>query len=186
MHSAEHILNQTMDRMFNCGRCFNAHIEKKKSKCDYHFERPLIQQEVEKIQTRVNRIIKEDLKVTEDFLSKADAMANYNTDKLPGDSGDTIRIVHRHFPMDHTVNPIVKKPFYIGSGKMALLAIFAASKGKFFEMNDLLFDLAGKQKRINLKWLAEKTGLKPDDLFRSLKGMFYFLYILNLNICKSN
>jgi hypothetical protein len=29
MHSAEHILNQTMDRMFQCGRCFNAHIEKK-------------------------------------------------------------------------------------------------------------------------------------------------------------
>jgi len=24
MHSAEHILNQTMDRMFNCGRCINA------------------------------------------------------------------------------------------------------------------------------------------------------------------
>lgn len=82
---------------------------------------------------------------------------------------DTIRIVHHHFPMDHTVNPIVKKPFYIGSGKMALLAMFAASKGKFFEMNDLLFDLAGKQKQINLKWLAEKTGLKPEDLFRSLK-----------------
>ncbi|MGD9240525.1 MAG: vitamin K epoxide reductase family protein [Desulfobacterales bacterium] len=81
---------------------------------------------------------------------------------------DTIRIVHRHFPMDHTVNPIVKKPFYIGSGKMALLAMFAASKGKFFEMNDLLFDLAAKQKQINLKWLAQKTGLKPDDLFRSL------------------
>jgi Ser-tRNA(Ala) deacylase AlaX len=31
MHSAEHILNQTMDRMYQCGRCFNAHIERKKS-----------------------------------------------------------------------------------------------------------------------------------------------------------
>ena len=82
---------------------------------------------------------------------------------------DTIRIVHRHFPMDHTVNPIVKQPFYIGSGKMALLAIFAASKGKFFKMNDLLFDLAGKRKHIDLRWLAEKTGLKYDDLVRSLK-----------------
>jgi len=82
---------------------------------------------------------------------------------------DTIRIVHRHFPMDHEVNPIVKQPFHIGSGKMALLAIFAASKGKFFEMNDLLFELAGKQKQIDLKWLSEKTGLKYDDLVRSLK-----------------
>ncbi len=41
MHSAEHILNQTMDRMFGCGRCFSAHIEKKKSKCDYHYHRDL-------------------------------------------------------------------------------------------------------------------------------------------------
>jgi len=32
MHSAEHILNQTMDRIYQCGRCFNAHIEQKKSK----------------------------------------------------------------------------------------------------------------------------------------------------------
>jgi misacylated tRNA(Ala) deacylase len=39
MHSAEHILNQTMDRMFGCGRCFSAHIERKKSKCDYRIQR---------------------------------------------------------------------------------------------------------------------------------------------------
>ena len=52
MHSAEHILNQTMDRMFNCGRCFNAHIERKKSKCDYRFNRPLSQKELQEIQTR--------------------------------------------------------------------------------------------------------------------------------------
>ena len=41
MHSAEHILNQTMVRMFNRGRSFSNHIEKKKSKCDYHFDRNL-------------------------------------------------------------------------------------------------------------------------------------------------
>jgi len=32
MHSAEHILDQTIERMFCCGRCFRTHIEKKKSK----------------------------------------------------------------------------------------------------------------------------------------------------------
>ena len=93
MHSAEHILNQTMDRMFNCGRCFNAHIEKKKSKCDYRFDRPLSQKELEKIQIRVNRIIEKDLPVIEKYISKSEALANYNTDKLPDDTGDTIRIV---------------------------------------------------------------------------------------------
>ena len=35
MHTAEHILNQTMVRMFGCPRSKNAHIERKKCKCDY-------------------------------------------------------------------------------------------------------------------------------------------------------
>ena len=38
MHTAEHILNQTMVRTFGCGRSFRAHIEKKKSKCDYRLD----------------------------------------------------------------------------------------------------------------------------------------------------
>ena len=57
MHSAEHILNQTMVRMFNKGRSFSNHIEKKKSKCDYHFDRNLTEDEVEAINKKVNEII---------------------------------------------------------------------------------------------------------------------------------
>ncbi len=94
MHSAEHILNQTMDRMFNCGRCFNAHIEKKKSKCDYRFDRELTRPEVEEIQARVNRVIADDLPVSAVHVSRSEALRNYNTDKLPENSGDTIRIIH--------------------------------------------------------------------------------------------
>jgi Ser-tRNA(Ala) deacylase AlaX len=94
MHSAEHILNQTMDRMFKCGRCFNAHIEKKKSKCDYHLERPLSQKELQMVQALVNQVIGEDLAITEEYISSKEAMGRYNTDKLPGDAGDTIRIIH--------------------------------------------------------------------------------------------
>ena len=94
MHSAEHILNQTMDRMFQCGRCFNAHIEKKKSKCDYRFDRELTRQELEEIQTRVNQVIADDRPVTEEHVSRAEAQSNYNTEKLPENAGDTIRIIH--------------------------------------------------------------------------------------------
>jgi misacylated tRNA(Ala) deacylase len=93
MHSAEHILNRTMDSMFNCGRCFSAHIEKKKSKCDYRFNRPLTQAEVKAIQQRVNKVIREDLPVREAYLSRAEAVEHYNTEKLPPDVGDQIRIV---------------------------------------------------------------------------------------------
>jgi alanyl-tRNA synthetase len=93
MHTAEHILNQTMDRMFSCGRCFSAHIEKKKSKCDYRFHRELTQNEVGEIQTRVNDIIHQDLPVEESFATHDEAVKQYNTDKLPADTGDRIRII---------------------------------------------------------------------------------------------
>jgi Ser-tRNA(Ala) deacylase AlaX len=94
MHSAEHILNQTMDRLFNCGRCFSAHIEKKKSKCDYRFDRELTRQELAEIQNRVNQVIADDLPVTEEAVSHAEAMKNFNTEKLPDNPGATIRIIH--------------------------------------------------------------------------------------------
>jgi protein-disulfide isomerase/uncharacterized membrane protein len=82
---------------------------------------------------------------------------------------DKIRIVHRHYPMDHEVNPIVKSSFHRGSGKMALLAIYAATQNKFWTMNDALFHLAGRQKTIDLKALARRTGLEAVDLFKALR-----------------
>ena len=93
MHSAEHILNQTMDRMYQCGRCFNAHIERKKSKCDYHFKKALNADEIEDIQSQVNRIIQSDLPVKERFISKSEAINRFNTEKLPDDVADRIRII---------------------------------------------------------------------------------------------
>ena len=94
MHSAEHILNRIMDRMFDCGRCFSAHIEKKKSKCDYRFERELSQNEVAQIQAQVNDIIQKNMSVSEEYITRAAAVQHYNTEKLPPDSGDRIRIIH--------------------------------------------------------------------------------------------
>jgi misacylated tRNA(Ala) deacylase len=93
MHSAEHILNQTMVRMFNCGRCFRAHIEKKKSKCDYHFDRPLTGEELDRIESKVNQVIKSDLPVREEFLGREEAQVQYNLERLPEDTGDRIRII---------------------------------------------------------------------------------------------
>jgi len=93
MHSAEHILNQTMVRMFNCGRSFSNHIEKKKSKCDYYFSRNLTQQEIEEIESKVNNVIQKDLTVSEEFYSKEEAEIKFNLSKLPEDAGDKIRVI---------------------------------------------------------------------------------------------
>ena len=94
MHSAEHILNQTMNRMFSCGRCFSAHIERKKSKCDYHFDHALTAAEVTQIQDQVNQVIQDSLPVAETFISRAEAGRLYNTKKLPADVDGQVRIVH--------------------------------------------------------------------------------------------
>lgn len=93
MHSAEHILNQTMIRMFNCGRCINAHIEKKKSRIDYSFNRDVTAKEISEIERRVNDIIQADLKVTEEFLSRSEAEKEFTLSKLPENAGDRIRII---------------------------------------------------------------------------------------------
>jgi Alanyl-tRNA synthetase len=93
MHSAEHILNQTMVRMFNCGRAFSAHIEKKKSKCDYHFERNITAEEIVQIENKVNEVIKSDLPIQEKILSKAEAGKIVSLARLPEDAGDTVRVI---------------------------------------------------------------------------------------------
>jgi Ser-tRNA(Ala) deacylase AlaX len=93
MHSAEHILNQTMVRMFNKGRSFSNHIERKKSKCDYKFDRNLTEEEVETINKKVNEVIKQDLTVTDEYLHREDAISNFKLSQLPDDAGDTIRII---------------------------------------------------------------------------------------------
>ncbi len=93
MHSAEHILNQTMVRMLNCGRSFSNHIEKKKSKCDYHFERALTANEIEKINNEVNNIIQQDIMIEEEFINRNEALELFNLQKLPDDSIEKIRII---------------------------------------------------------------------------------------------
>ncbi len=93
MHSAEHILNQVMVRKFDCGRCFSAHVNKKKSKCDYHFDRELTGAETQEIEVAVNEAISADLVVNEEMISLDKAPKLYNLTHLPDDAKD-IRLVH--------------------------------------------------------------------------------------------
>jgi protein-disulfide isomerase/uncharacterized membrane protein len=80
---------------------------------------------------------------------------------------DKIRLIHRHFPMDHTINPLVKEPFHTGAGKLAMLAIFAAEKGKFWEMNDYLFNISHEIEELNLRDIAENNGLNYSDMLKA-------------------
>lgn len=93
MHSAEHILNQVMVRKFGCGRCFSAHVNIKKSKCDYHFDRALTDDEAKEVETAVNKAISANLGVTEEMVSLEEAHRNFNLTRLPNGI-ETVRIVN--------------------------------------------------------------------------------------------
>ena len=93
MHTAEHILNQTMARMFGCPRSRNTHIERKKSKCDYILSEAPSEQDVKAIETKVNEVISENLCVSEEFLPQNEAKSLVDLSKLPDDASELIRIV---------------------------------------------------------------------------------------------
>lgn len=92
-HTAEHILNQTMVRMFSCPRSMNAHVEKKKSKCDYDLEQSPTEEQVKEIENQVNRVISMNLPVTAEYMTKEEAAGIVDLRKLPADASDTLRIV---------------------------------------------------------------------------------------------
>ncbi len=93
MHTAEHILNQTMVRIFGCQRSRNAHIERKKSKCDYQLPNPPSDSEVEEIERRVNEVIGRSLDVTYEYVDRHSVPPDVDLGKLPDDASETLRLV---------------------------------------------------------------------------------------------
>ncbi len=94
MHSAEHILTATLDKMFGCGRPFTTHLEKKKSKADYRFGRELTSDELAELERRVNEVIGADLGVREEFISRPEAAVSHDLSRVPDQTDAEIRIVH--------------------------------------------------------------------------------------------
>lgn len=93
MHTAEHILNQTMVRMFGCLRSRNAHIERKKSKCDYQLVQEPTEAQVQELERRVNEVISSHLDVTYEFVKRGEVPPEVDLGKLPDDASETLRLV---------------------------------------------------------------------------------------------
>ena len=93
MHTAEHILNATMVRLFGCPRSRNAHIERKKSKCDYILPAVPTEEQVAQIESTVNAVIGRHLDVTVEYLTHEQAAGIVDLSKLPEDVSETLRIV---------------------------------------------------------------------------------------------
>lgn len=92
-HTCEHILNATMVKMFGCPRSRNAHVEKKKSKCDYILDTEPTPEQVADIEAKVNEVISRNLDVTVEFMDKEQAASIVDLSKLPEDASQTLRIV---------------------------------------------------------------------------------------------
>ena len=93
-HTCEHILNRTMVNMFGCPRSRNAHVERKKSKCDYLLESCPTDEQIADIEAKVNEVIVLNLPVTIEFMDRESAAAIVDLSKLPEDASATLRIVH--------------------------------------------------------------------------------------------
>ena len=104
-HTAEHLLNQLMMRMFGCERSSNAHIERKKSKISYILDHKPDRKEEREIERQMNELIEQDLPVTFQFVTRAELEgivmeaepgspdSRIALDRLPADASDTIRLV---------------------------------------------------------------------------------------------
>lgn len=117
-HTAEHLLNQLMTRMFGCERSRNAHIERKKSKISYILEQKPDRKAEKEIERRMNELIAEDMDVTFEYVTRAEIEgmimdaapgspeALLSLERLPEDASETIRLVRIG---DYDVCPCIGK-----------------------------------------------------------------------------
>lgn len=105
-HTAEHLLNQTMIRLFGCERSHNAHIERKKSKMSFLLDHKPSRQEEKEIEEKMNELIEEDLPVTFEFVTRDELPDGVSLDRLPDDASETIRLVRIG---DYDVCPCIGK-----------------------------------------------------------------------------
>ena len=78
-HTAEHLLNQLMVRMFGTERSRNAHIERKKSKMTF-----VLQQKPSR---------KEEKAITYELVERNNLPENVTLERLPEDASEKIRLV---------------------------------------------------------------------------------------------
>lgn len=92
-HTAEHLLNQTMVRMFGCERSRNAHIERRKSKINYNLGSCPTPEQISEIERTMRQLIEDDLPVTFEFVTRDTIPEGVKLDKLPQDASETLRLV---------------------------------------------------------------------------------------------
>ena len=89
MHTTEHVVNQTMIRLFGCGRSVSA----KKSKLDYLLSTCPTEEQIKKLEETVNEVMAQHLPVTTEYITQEEAQGRFDLDRLPENASETVRIV---------------------------------------------------------------------------------------------
>lgn len=92
-HTAEHLLNQTMVRMYGCQRSNNAHVERKKSKVSYTLPQKPDRKAEREIEERINQLIADDLPVSYQTTDRQHLPEGIDISRLPDDASQEIRLV---------------------------------------------------------------------------------------------
>jgi uncharacterized membrane protein len=83
---------------------------------------------------------------------------------------ERVRLVHRHYPLDHHCNPTIGKPFHPQACEYARLAHCAGLLDKFWEANDYLFAQGRRREPVTGEELAGVLGIGPEDLAACARG----------------
>lgn len=117
-HTAEHLLNQLMQRKFGCERSNNAHVERKKSKISYILDHKPDRHEEREIEQEMNALIERDMPVVYEYVTRAELEgmvmeapdgspdSRLSLERLPEDASETIRLVRIG---DYDVCPCIGK-----------------------------------------------------------------------------
>lgn len=145
MHTCEHILNQTMVRMFGCERSKNAHIERKKSKINYILPEEPTTEQVEEIERAVNEVIMQDLPVTYEFVTRDAIPESVPLDKLPDDASETLRLVRvGDYDVCACIGAHVEHTRQIGNFKINSTSFKEGQFRIVFKLTDTLWVDSGK------------------------------------------
>lgn len=92
-HTAEHLLNQTMCRMFGCKRSNNTHIERKKSKINFALPECPTKEQIEQIEQTINQLIQADLPISFQYIKREEVPADVPIERLPQQASECLRLV---------------------------------------------------------------------------------------------
>jgi protein-disulfide isomerase len=84
--------------------------------------------------------------------------------RLLSTAGDKVRVYHRHLPLDQACNPAIAQPFHNRACELSRVALCAQRQGRFWEMNDFLFQQADeiREKDLSPRDIAGRLELDLD------------------------